>query len=213
MQRILLRAHLKNMKTFFPGIILVGCTLLVWRCGDKESTVDETSFTKIDSLTDSYLSLQDSMLQSWNIMIHDDNQKITAMHSLLHELIVSSPDQREILASFEERLEQLVQMRYTQKTMANADVVEEYDFASNSLVTELIALTESQAQFNYNPTLQTLTDEIRTADQRVNIYREEYDAIVIAYNQFIEKNQADIKEIAANSSIEKRPLFQMVSED
>jgi len=200
------------MRTLPCGIILFLCFLLFWNCGDKANVAQETTFTKQDSLTERYLGLQDSLLKAWNMMIHDDNEKLTTMHNLLHELMVSNPLQREELHSFEERLNQLAASRYTQKTMENTDVIEEYDFASNSLVVELIAFAESQTEFSYNTTLQKLTDEIRMADQRVNNYREEYDAVVVAYNTFIEKNKGYLKEIDQSNSFEKKPLFQMVSE-
>jgi hypothetical protein len=146
-------------------------------------------------------------------MINDDNQKIQAMHNLIHELMVSNPELREELSSYEERLSQLERLRYTPKTMANNDVVEEYDFASNALVSEIMALAESQTEYSYNTTLQKLTDRIREADQRMATYREEYDAIVSAYNSFLEKNKNYLHEIDATSSFEKRPLFQMVADD
>lgn len=199
------------MRTLLFGILLSACSLL-WNCGDKSNTTHDTTFTHQDSLTERYLGLQDSVLKAWNIMIHDDNEKIKTMHNLLHELAVSDPSQQEELAAFEERLTQLKQSRYTQKTMENADIIEEYDFASNALVIELIALAEGQTTFSDNTTLQKLTDEIRMADQRVNNYRAEYDAVVIAYNNFIEKNKESLKEIDRSNNVEKKPLFQMVSE-
>jgi len=200
------------MRTLLFGINLSICSLLLWNCGNKADTPPETTFTHQDSLTERYLSLQDSLLKAWNMMIHDDNEKIKTMHNLLHELAISNPSQREQLQAFEERLDQLVRSRYTQKTMENGDIIEEYDFASNSLVIELIALAETQTEFSYNTTLQKLTDEIRMADQRVNNYREEYDNVVIAYNLFIDQNKNYLKEIDHSNSFEKKPLFQMVSE-
>jgi len=182
-------------------------------CGEKpRSQPDTTTFTRADSLTEHYLALQDSMLRAWNIMIHDDNQKIKAMHNLLHELMVSNPDQRETLATYEERLNQLTRMRYTQKSLANNDVVEEYDFASNSIISELISLAESQTEFAYNTTIQKLVDEIRSADQRVNNYRTDYDSIVIVYNRFVNKNRNELKDIVQSSTLETKPMFQMVAE-
>lgn len=199
------------MRTFLPGILLSTC-LLLWNCGDKANSTQDTTFTHQDSLTERYLGLQDSLLKAWNMMIHDDNQKIKTMHNLLQELTVSDPSQHEALTAFEERLAQLKRSRYTQKTMENADIIEEYDFASNALVIELIALAEAQTEFSSNTTLQKLTDEIRMADQRVNNYRAEYDAVVIAYNNFIEKNKESLKEIDRSNTFEKKPLFQMISE-
>jgi hypothetical protein len=180
-------------------------------CSEQKAP-DNTHFTKVDSLTDTYLELKDSMLETWNAMINDDNQKLKAMHNLLHELAVSNPAKREELQVYEERLDQLVQSRYTQKTMENTHVIEEYDFASNSLVTELISLAESQPQFAYNTTLQKLVESIRNADQRIENYRVEYDEIASDYNAFIEKNEQLLKEVDEDT-FEKKPLFQMVAED
>lgn len=186
--------------------------MICLNCGSNHNTVHETTFTREDSITDRYLVLQDSLLLAWNLMMNDDNQKIKTMHHLLHELIVSGAEQNEELATYEERLNQLSRLRYTPKTMANLDVIEEYDFASNALVTEIIALAESRKEFNYNPTLQKLTDEIRMADQRMINYRVEYDAIVAVYNAFIEENSQTLMHIDKKNGLEKKPMFQMVSE-
>jgi hypothetical protein len=200
------------MKTLLSGIVITSCALVMICCGEKKETSEQTTFTHLDSLTDCYLALQDSMLQSWNVMIQDDNQKIETMHNLLHELQVSAADQTEELTAFQQRLEQLERLRYTQKTMSNTDVVEEYDFASNSLVNELLTLAEARPEFEYNTTLQKMADEIRLADERVNNYRADYDDIATSYNAFLEKYHQEIKEIDTHTSLEKKPLFQMVSE-
>jgi hypothetical protein len=90
--------------------------------------------------------------------------------------------------------------------------VEEYDFASASLVSELIALAESYSAFSYNTTLQKLVEEIRAADLRVENFRADYDAVAQQYNEFIEENKELLKEIADNGKLDKKPLFQMASE-
>jgi hypothetical protein len=200
------------MRKFFSGIVITCCGVALLNCSEKPAASEETAFTKQDSVTDTYLAFQDSILWSWNVMINDDNQKIKAMHNLIHELMVSNPDQNETFRNFEERLEQLTHLRYNQKTIANADAVEEYDFASSTLVTELLTLAESQSEFAYNTTLQTLAEEIRMADERVANYRADYDAVVTGYNQFLDRNKNFLSEVDHNTMPEKKPLFQMVSE-
>jgi hypothetical protein len=198
-------------RSYISGILVSCCLPLLLSCGEKPDG-HPTRFTKTDSLTETYLSLQDSVLQAWNVMMNDDNQKIDAMQNLLHELLISGGADPELLNTYKERLNQLRRLRYTQKTMANNDVVEEYDFASNALVSELLTLAESQKQFAYNPTLQKLADSIRIADQRVYQYREQYDVITTRYNQFLEKNRKFLKEIDSDSFMEKKPLFEMVAD-
>jgi len=199
------------MKLLIPASVLLFSVVLIG-CGEKKVPTQDTTFTKVDSLTDYYLAIQDSMLQAWNMMTHDDNEKILAMHNLVHELMITNFTDKDILTSYEERLDQLKHLRYTQKSMANPDVVEEYDFASNSLVSELISLAESRTEFTYNTTLQKLADDIRSADQRVDSYREEYDIITFHYNRFLDQNNQFLKEIDPNQTFEKKPVFQMVSD-
>ncbi|HNC14257.1 MAG TPA: hypothetical protein PLF59_20920, partial [Cyclobacteriaceae bacterium] len=98
-------------------------------------------------------------------------------------------------------------IRYTPKTMSNADVVEEYDFASNSLVTELVSMAESLSSFSYNTTIQKLVEQIRSSDLRVENYRADYDSIASAYNRFIEKHATSIKEVTENDTVVKKALF------
>lgn len=197
-------------KRLYPGLAII-LFFTFFACTEHKRP-DETHFTKADSLTDTYLELKDSMLGTWNSMINDDNQKLKAMHNLLHELIVSNPNRRDELQGYKERLEQLERSRYTQKTMENEHIIEEYDFASNSLVTELISLAESQPQFAYNSTLQKLVETIRTADQRIENYRAAYDEIATKYNNFLEKNKEFLHEIDEDTS-SKKPLFQTVAEE
>src|SRR5688500_10288123 len=154
-----------KMNVFLSACCGVGfCLLLLSGC--NKNPVKETSFTKADSLMETYLALQDTMLQSWNTMMHDDNRKLSTMNHLLHELSVTSPEKRDELNVLEERIENLKSLRYDQETMSDSEVVGEYDFASGSLVTELISLAEAQKEFSYNTTLQKLVDSIRAADER-----------------------------------------------
>jgi hypothetical protein len=171
-----------------------------------------TTFTEADSLTEIYLNLQDSILLAWNLMINDDNQKIKAMHNLLHELQIAGRFNPSQLESIEQRVEQLKKIRYTPKSMKNSDVVDEYDFASNSLVTELVALAESHSAYSYNSTLQNLVEKIRTAEQRIENYRSAYDAIVLEYNRFLTVNKEHLRDLDLAGALEQKPLFQMVSE-
>lgn len=195
---------------FYPGIAIF-LSFAFFACSEHKRP-DETHFTKADSLTDTYLELKDSMLETWNSMINDDNQKLKAMDNLLHELMVSNPAKKDELQGYQERLDQLIHSRYTQKTMENSHIIEEYDFASNSLVTELITLAESQPQFAYNSTLQKLVETIRTADQRIENYRSEYDQIASDYNSFLEHNKEFLHEIDEDTS-SKKALFQTVSDE
>ena len=200
---------MKSQKAQF--VIIALFTALLMNCGRQKPGAPRATFTKADSLTDCYLDYQDSILQSWNVMINDDNQKIKAMHNLLHELLITSTDDRDELRSFEEELAQLANMRYNQQSLGDEDVVEEYDFASAALVTGLISMAEAKPEFPYNKTLQNLVEEIRLADQRVINYREEYDYIVAQYNGFLERNRIYLDEMSVGDTMHQKHLFRMIA--
>jgi hypothetical protein len=199
-------------KQQFAGFILALSALALCHCSKKDESISGTNFTKADSVMDTYLSLQDSIHDVWNVMINDDKKKIASMRHLLHELEVSNATEPQTIRTYEERIDQLIRMRYSQKSMANADVIEEYDFASNSIVSELVSLAESRSEFTYNTTLQKLVDDILAADQRVNNYRDQYDLIAEQFNSFLDKNRSYLKEMEEDESLNKKPLFQMASD-
>jgi hypothetical protein len=197
------------MRLFLPIIVISSLGASLLGCGQNKKPDSQPNFTKTDSLTEIYLSFQDSLHKRWNIMINDDNQKINSMHSLLHELIVTHPENIAQYTALEERLEQLSRMRYTQKSMVNGHVVEEYDFASNALIMELVTSAESLKEYSYNSTMQKLVDRILTADHNMLYYRISYDSIVSQFNSFVDQNQAYLQQSEEDLKIEKKPLFQM----
>ena len=194
------------------GWIFFSGALILASCDNPKTRDLATHFTHVDSLTEVYLDLQDSLHTAWNLMINDDNQKIKAMQNLLHELKISAQLDPEKAESLDHRIEQLKRIRYTPKSMSNPDLVAEYDFASNSLVNELISLSEGHTAYAYNTTMQNLVTQIRKAEESIEHYRSDYDAIVVVYNKFILENKDHMREIDHTSKVEKKPQFQMVSE-
>jgi hypothetical protein len=192
--------------------ILIFWALGLFSCVGNKAKTEQSNFTKADSLTETYLVLQDSLLQSWNVMIKDEDEKNKAMHQLIHLLLASPEFEKDGLVSLEQRLEQLERIRFSQKTISNPDVVEEYDFASNSLISELLSQIEASSNLHENSQLQYLVDKIKISDQRVALYRSEYDSVASAYNLFLEEYKTYLQEIDLNINQEKRPLFQMASD-
>lgn len=185
--------------------ILIFSTILLTGCGKTNDTPENLAFTKIDSLTESYLSYNDSILQSWNIMMNDDNQKIKSMRHLVDILQESNEFNHEELAVLKERINHLFENRYTPESLSE-ERIEEYDFASNALITEITTLAQGYSKYDQNEKPQKIVAEIIAADQRVEKYRNEYDQIVERYNQFLVINQPTIED-AENLDWEKKPKF------
>lgn len=192
------------------GVFLVFAALAAWGCNSRKSA-DPVSFSPEDFVTESYLAYQDSLLHAWNMMMSDDNEKLSVLHALVTELRTDTREQnQDMLKRFDERLTQLQRIRYTQKSMANADVIEEYDFACTSLVREILSMAEASTAYAENVKLQQLVDHVRLAEERVENYRADYDDLVSHYNAFLDDNKRLLVQINRDS-LKKKPRFELVS--
>jgi hypothetical protein len=163
----------------------------------------------LDSLTNTYLTLHDTLVFTWNSIQRDEYQKIEIMNQLISKLEASNGYDKNEIVLLRTRLEQLQRIQFTPRTLANSDVVDEYNFASNNLIAELIALSESNAALLNHPDWQQLIDEIQTIDMRGVLEREMYDSLAWQLNFFIEENLALMPEIAPQSGLEKTHYFNM----
>ena len=185
---------------------------LLLSCGRSTTSNEKTAFTHIDSLTETYLILQDTLLNSWNKLVNDENEKIEALNAALSHL-TSIVEPRDLVSSLDLQLLQLRQIRITQKTLYNPDVVDEFDFASNSLISEIISLAEANPTLKKNREFQSIIEKIKISEGRVTIYRSDYDSIAQEFNSFLESNKLVLKDIDQNCSLEKRPLFILSSKN
>jgi hypothetical protein len=201
-----MKISVKKYSTF--GLLLGSFALL--SCGRSATSNEKTTFTHADSLTETYLSLQDTLLHSWNILTKDEQEKMAAVDAALSQLKKLALVDESQLASLGNRLDQLKQIHITQKTLSNPYVVEEYDFASNSLISEILSLAESNPTLLLNKDLTNLIDKIKLSDQRTSSYRLGYDSIAYQFNAFVEKNESLLKYIE-NGNLEKRPMFSVAS--
>jgi len=190
-------------------ILSISSCLGLLSCHSQQERQHKTSFTKVDSLTETYLMLQDSLLHAWNVIAWDEKEKIKSMHTLLHRMHDQQGFNDQQLITLDQRLDQLDRIRFTQKNLANSYVVEEYDFASNSLVSEILSLAEADLKFIKDEGVQRLIDKVKLTDQRVDAYRAQYDKAAASFNDFLERNKKYLKEIDKDCTGEKRALFQM----
>lgn len=176
-------------------------------CGNQHRNQAPT-FTHADSVTDTYLALQDSMLHAWNVMINDEKEKVQSLREVLNGMAALSEYDPEGIQELKDRLDQLERIRFTQNSLGNAHVIDEYDFASSSLISEILSQAELDPKIIGNERLQRKVDQIKSAEQRVESYRTDYDHIVERFNRFIHVNQSVLRDIDHDIVFEDKPLFE-----
>lgn len=180
-------------------------------CSGSREESTQTTFTSADSLTDRLLQLQDSALFAWNVMVSDDTRKFRTIHDLLHRLMSKGYHDQEALIALEQRLNAVSSFSLTQESIDDPTLIEEYDFATSALVTELTTLAKSHESFDDDPYLREKVQEIILIDQQVEANRRRYDAIVQEYNQFLEKHHDAVKNLELGMPLKEKPLFEIAS--
>lgn len=193
----------------FAFIICPFALLFIISSCEKKSKREALTASEVDSLSNTFMVIQDSLAITWNKMIEDDNQKIADAKRLLEE--VSYTNQYDVVQydTLQQKLVQLLQMRYDNTTMADPFAIDNYDSASNKVINEIIALATAHPDYNRYPLMKSLIKDIQEANGRVLRQRVNYDYAAKHYNQFLEDNKEVLEEIDSLDSLEKKPLFEI----
>jgi hypothetical protein len=188
-----------------PSLLFgLGVIIALASCSTSSTLHEKTHFSRTDSLTDIYLVLQDSLLQSWNRVISMEMNRQEALGNIINDLQRSTLISDDEWKAYHASLEQLERIRFTQKSMTDPHVIEEYDKACSELLRQLTLLSIESAR------LQTAANELTTFDESNVQYRLLYDSIAREFNTFIQLNSTDLG-LDSNLQLEKKPLFQSVS--
>ncbi|MCU0420774.1 MAG: hypothetical protein MUC38_14055 [Cyclobacteriaceae bacterium] len=179
----------------------------MWAACTSGGSAHQRQISRLDSLTETYLHLHDTVLFTWNSILRDEQQKIAMLNELIGRLETSQLFDEATLASLRTRLEQLERIHLTPKTLANPDVVDEYDFASAHLIVELTTLFETNTALLNHPDWQQLIDEVKTVDMRGSLARDTYDSLAWQLNRFIEEHLDLMPDIAPQSGLERANYF------
>lgn len=174
--------------------ILIGCS-------SSTGIQERTQFSRLDSLTDTYLILQDSVLQSWNRVVRDEHERTEAMREMIEKLKRSTMADDQQIASYRASFEQLDRIRFTQKTMIDPYVVEEYDRACTELSQTLTKIAGTSAE------LQTTVEWLQTSKVDHYYHRFYYDSLARSFNRFVFENKSELAELSNAGQLEEKPLF------
>jgi hypothetical protein len=195
------------MRIVVSGLLLGTC-LLFSQCGYRHIAEKEIQYiAQQDSLTDQFLVLQDSLVQSWNWIISNDNHKLKGLESLLEELAISKSISDEDFDAYMDKVQQLKRMRFSLKTLHNKHTVTEYDAASQMLIDQLFSFAESKPSFSHNTSFLNISEDIIEAENRTIELRAHYDTVASTYNDFIDKHRAYLESQNLTNDLSVKALF------
>lgn len=183
-----------------PSVVIVA--ICACACSTSNSLQEHTRFSKADSLTDTYLVLNDSLLQSWNRIVVTEIDKTRTLQELLEDLDNAHILTEELRESFQIRVEQLEKIRFNQQNIDDEQIVKDYDLAVQSLIDDFKKVASSpgapdpHAMFRY-------------LQENTMIHRLSYDSLAQRFNEFITSNKSSLKDLDVSPAAElgTRPLF------
>lgn len=187
---------MKNLSLIGLAVIAaVACA-----CSTSNSIHEHTRFSRADSLTDAYLVLSDSVLQSWNRIVGNEMDKSRTLQELIDDLDNAQILTEEVRESFEVRIDQLEKIRFTQQTIEDHQIVEDYDLALQSIINDIAKLSKSPGASDANVMFNFL-------QQNSLVNRLSYDSLARSFNEFVQKNKATLKDIEMGKELDEKPLF------
>jgi len=196
------------MKLSLP-VALIGLYVALAGCGSSGNIQERTQFTRLDSLTDEYLVLQDSVLQSWNRVVKTETDRSKVLKQLVQQL--ASTSSAPTIQSLQTQVAQLEKIRFTPKSISNPHVVDEYDAACKSVLEHIHQLSEEAGAL---VTSREFIQQVQWAEQasvKSIFQRAHYDSLASSFNTFVESNWHELKEIERNAHLERKPLFNNVA--
>jgi hypothetical protein len=197
------------MKKLIIFLLVPPLVILSLSCERKETKNSNPPPLKVEQAKMELGQFNDSINKVWKIMIESDDQKIADIKRLLLEISYTDKPSTIELMKIQKMQEQLVSKRYDQVTMADSKKIDDYDFATDSLVKSAMSLTSSTTGIENHPLAKELTEDIMEADNNVVRYRTLYDSWTKLYNSYLENNEKQLKELGEPyASYKKKPLFQ-----
>jgi len=191
-------------------ILLLGIAISVLlNCESKNQNTSES--TQNDSLLIMYTALQDSVDNNWRIMIADDDDKHMLMKRLLLEVSYTNNYDKTRFIELNGLVDQLKEIRYDQKTMANSSMIDAYDSASWDLSDQIIEFARDHPRYEDFPLMEELIQDINAKNNYILILRIHYDSSVKELNSFVKHNSERLKDDASASDLEQMPLFELSS--
>jgi len=195
------------------SLLILGFTLGLSSCNNQpDNKTTHADFDKIDSLRSTFLTIEDSLIHTWNIMINDDNHKIKGLKRLVEEVVYAGGVDSTVTSELLTKILELKSSRYTMKTMADSDLIDIYDSSSNAIVNAAVELASIHPEFDRNIVMNELIGEINESEGKILFYRIDYDDMAKVYNQFLEENKSIMNDIDSDHERHPLPLFELPAE-
>ena len=187
-------------------LTLAGSAASCKRDGSQATVLDPASAAAVKA---QFAVLSDSVGMKWRNMTESDDQKIAVTRLLLRELQDQPGANVVQLQNLERANARLKVRRYTQQTMTNSGLIDQYDTAQDSL---LHALYPMAAPTGAAPTenARNFVEGLQQLDAGVVGFRVQYDRAAKQYNNYFKLHQSELQALGGEyTDVKPLPLFEL----
>ena len=177
-------------------------------CSTSKHQAEESSFDRIDSLRAHFLTIEDSLLYRWNLMIKDDNERISDLDRLLDELKYAQALDSNFIIELKEELKSVKSSRYYM-TKLTSEQIDWYDSASFEISGQVLELTRSFEEVNRYPYMDELVNSVNQRESDILMFRIKYDNIAKEHNRFVDEHVNILEQIDPEYIHTHLPLFEL----
>ncbi|WP_017731607.1 LemA family protein [Nafulsella turpanensis] len=175
----------------------------------SEEKQAEEELILIDSLQQTFISLNDSAANRWEVILQAEEQKLAQMRAILEELSAPPVFNKSRLESLNKNFKEVYEMRLQEAEDLSHEQIDRYDSASQALKEQIIAYTEDHPDIKKFPLVTELIDSIQATDQQILFHRVRYDNFASDLNHFLEGNREYLPKIDTSGLAQERTLFQL----
>jgi len=180
-------------------IALLSCLTLLTACpGPKkpEPVIENPAVEKADVMKTNTDMMVDSVNNSWNGIIKQDDDKFASIKRLLDEISYCKKYDMTTQEALVKEIPSIKALRFNQDNI-DSSAVEKYDEATDAYVKKVITFADKTKELASHPIAAELKDDIMNANSVEDIVqvRNNYNKAVLAYNDYLEKNKDAINKM------------------
>ena len=193
------------LKSVVVGLLLVTvCAVSCKRDGAKTAASNPASAAAVKAQFD---VLQDSVDLKWRNMTESDDQKIGVTRLLLRELQGKPGIDAGQVQGLDRANARLKKRRYTQLTMSNSALIDQYDNAQDSLLKAVYPVASPNGNAP-SENARNFVEGIQQLDAGVVGFRVQYNQAVRQYNDYLKLHQAELQSLGGKyAGVKPLPVF------
>jgi hypothetical protein len=192
--------------------ILILLSVLFFSGCKQTKDSNKISNAKIDSTIQKLRVVEDSITQSWNFMSKNEEEMFFNINRLLQEIEYIPGYDKVVVDSLKKAAQKAKDTRYTQVTMANSSLIDQYDELTNNVVSNVLRFANEVRGIEKHQVAVQLMDEIPQQFQKIYLNRVHYDFHIKDYNNILNKNKKKLeKRDPVFREAKPKPMFQLGS--